>query len=171
MEVLCSLPLPLARRPLRALLPMAGTWPCTSAGSRLRCLLLPHNTPRTKQKRTGVTWDCLCHSQDLLSSPEDGTLQASLCNTHLQGRGGLLALGWESRERAEKGDVPKRTLQTLRDIYQKTKLSHSSPCQCSGRAFTYLNRAQGSTGTSPCMDVTPEERSHSHPQDLLWALP
>lgn len=171
MEVLCSLPLPLARRPLRALLPMAGTWPCTSAGSRLRCLLLPHNTPRTKQKRTGVTWDCLCHSQDLLSSPEDGTLQASLCNTHLQGRGGLLALRRESREQAEKGDVPKRTLQTLRDIYQKIKLSHSSPCQCSGRAFTYLNRAQGSTGTSPCMDVTPEERSHSHLQDLLWALP
>lgn len=73
------------------------------------------------QKRTGGTWDGRGHSQDLPSSPEDGTLQPSLCHTELWGKGTGLA------PEGHQADVPKGTLKTPGHCWQDVAMPRKAP--------------------------------------------
>lgn len=101
--------------------PKGGIWPCTSLCSRLRYLLRAY-VSKTRQKRTGGTWDHLGHSQDILSSLEDGMLQASLCHADLRCKRRAV-----SSRRGKETYVPKGTLQTLGPCWQDPAMPREAP--------------------------------------------
>lgn len=129
------------------------------------------------QKLTGGTWDGRGHSQDLLSPPEDGTLQTGLCHTELWGKRRLLA------QRRQGADVPRGTLRTPGHCWQDMATPRKAPLpdtrnspvpflhkehledvgrwsQAAAHPASLWDR-QSSTGTCPCGEVTQQSTSQT----------